>query len=260
MNIEDELPNRQFGNNSLLTEIEPMSEAPDSPANSNFDQKAPASQQSGGSGVWKYLLIGCLGVVLFSVCGCGIGIWYIASNGKMLLFQTLRAPIAQMIEASELTDEDKEIVLQQVDRLGDEWASGRISNEQLGNVMQKLAESPLIPIAMTTALKAKYISKSGLDEAEKAEASKTASRIARGLYEKTIKMEAVQPALAPAMEVGPDGKEKLKDKITDAELREVIESLRVLADDAGVPDENFEIEIGAEFKRVVDEGLAGEEA
>lgn len=223
----------------------------------HVDETDPELHQppSKGSGVWKYLLIGCLGIVMLSICGCGIGMWYIAANGRSLLFKAVRTPIAQSIESSEMTDDDKKVVLQQVDRVGEAWSSGKISDQQLTNIMEKLAESPLIPVAMTEGMKAKYIKKSGLADDEKAEASKTVSRIARGMYEETLEPKDVQVAVDPMMEIGPNGKKKLKDQVTDTELREVIASLKIIADEAEVPDEEFKVEIGAEFKRAVDESL-----
>ena len=46
-------------------------------------------------------------------------------------------------------------------------------------------------------------------------------------------------------------------EISDKEVREFVAKLKKLADDAQIPDEDFEIDIGDEIKRAVDEALKG---
>ena len=43
--------------------------------------------------------------------------------------------------------------------------------------------------------------------------------------------------------------------MTDEEVRKMMADLKKLADDAGIPDEPFTIDIGDEVKKAVDEGL-----
>ena len=43
----------------------------------------------------------------------------------------------------------------------------------------------------------------------------------------------------------------------EAEIRQMLANLKKLADDAGIPDEGFQVDVGDEVKKVVDKALEG---
>lgn len=217
-----------------------------------------AAPNKGGCGIGSCLLIGCLGIVLVSILvPCIGGIWFYYNGGKMIA-GTARNMIVQVIEQSELEADDKKEVITQVDRVVDAYKQGKITMEDLGKVMEELAKSPLLPLAMIYGVDEKYIKPSGLTDEEKQEARLTLQRVARGAFEKKINEQELEPLLDEvSYKTGSNNQRQFKDTLTDAELKQFLGKAKQLADDKGLPEEEFKVKIGSEFKKAVDEALKG---
>lgn len=209
---------------------------------------APRSSRTG-------CLLGCLGALVLCLLLCGgAGIWayyYV----PLMLAQQARNVIVQIVEDSELSPEDKQAVTQQVDRVVEAYRSGQINGEGLMKILEDLADSPLMGSLLIYAMEEQYIDASGLSDEEKQAARRTLERIARGVSEGKIEEVALEEALEPVMESDDDGQSRLKDQVTDEELRTALSRLKDLADGAGIPDEPYEINIAEEVKRIVDKRL-----
>ena len=70
-------------------------------------------------------------------------------------------------------------------------------------------------------------------------------------------MDVLQEVMAPIAITTPDGKMTPKDNPTDDEVRQFLAAAKQKADEAGIPDEPFELDIAAEFDKAVDQALAG---
>jgi hypothetical protein len=231
----------------------PQSGAPQPPSPSHT-----APQPAGGGTNVVLVVLGVLALVVLLMCGGLAAVAYYAYvNAKQFGADLSRNVIVNVIEQSELQEKDKRAVVAQVDRVADAYKAGRISLEDVGRVMQELAESPLFVTAMVEAAEAKYVAPSGLSDEEKAEARLTLERVARGVYEKTIPPESLDPALDPIATQDAQGNRQLKDRITDAELRDFLARSKQIADQAQVPEGPFQIDIAEEFKKAVDRALAG---
>ena len=99
-----------------------------------------------------------------------------------------------------------------------------------------------------------YINPSDLSDEEKADALLTLQRFARGVFEKSIPQKALDEITAP-IKVGPVGQQELKETITTDELKALIEAARARADEAGVPNEPFEVNIADEIDKAIDAAL-----
>jgi hypothetical protein len=214
----------------------------------------PPRQGSGGK-----CLIGCGILALILVVCCAGGIWWSVNYlpGIMLAQGTelARTKIIEEIEKSDLREEDKQVIVEQVNRVAKETKEGKVTVEQALKIMQNLAESPLVMIAMAYGIEEKYLNRSGLDDAEKQEAKLTLQRAARGVFEQKISQEQLKEAMRPISNEKPDGNLELKEQVTDDELRQFLTDLKQLADDASIPDELFQVDIGAEVKKAVDDAL-----
>lgn len=216
--------------------------------------KQPPKSSGGG------ILIGCLGLLLVCLLICGGGLYFVAMNWQSWALQgfaTMGREIAvQAVEESELTDEDKRAVIEQIDRVADEAKAGNLTGEQFAKIMENLAESPLLPAGMAKAIEVKYVDPSDLPEDEKAAAKLTLQRGARGAFEKKISPEQLELACDPISNVDSEGKRKLKEQVTTEELREFLANVKKLADEAGIPEEPFGFDVGEEVKKAVDKALA----
>ena len=205
---------------------------------------------------WMPVLIGCFGAILVVMLVCGGLGWYAVSNVKRLATNVTRDAIVGMIESTELPDDEKQELIGQVDRVVDQYKAGKITLEQIGQIVEELGESPLIGAAVVFFAESKYLDASGFSDEEKTAARRTLQRTARGIHEGLLQMDQLEDSIAIISRTGPDGERQLKDQVTDEELREFLASLKQLADDAGVPDEEFTVDIGEAFKEVVDRALA----
>jgi len=203
------------------------------------------------------VLAGCLitlGVLFLIVV---VGVIYVAMNAGKWATAGGHALAVEMVNQSDMTQDDKNAIIAELDGLKAGVDSGEISMEDMGKVMEGLAESPLIPVAAMTFMEKQYIRPSGLSDEEKADAKLHIGRFARGVFNKNISQTAIEEVTAPISEPDPQnpGQTRLKEKATDEEIREFITRVKQHADDAEVSSEPFEVDIPAEFKKVIDKAL-----
>lgn len=196
-------------------------------------------------------LIGCLAISVICVVICGGLFYYVAKNaGKFARTATVRA-----VEASELSDEDKQAVIAQVDRVVEAYEAGEIGLGQVKTIFEELRKSPLFGLVIVEAADAKYISPSGLTDEEKDAGRRTLQRVARGVADGLIDHDDLNPALDYISVERSQHRREFKNKVSDDELREFLAECKRQADLAEIPDEPYDVDIGAEFKRAVDKAL-----
>lgn len=199
-------------------------------------------------------------------CGCaagclllvavGIGVW-IAMNWKNWAAELGKQVAADAVAKSSLPAEDKARVLNRINQLADDFKAGKVSTEQLGKVMEQIAQSPLLPLGLVMAADEKYVKPSGLTNEDKDAGRRTLQRLARGAFEKTIPEKDSQEVMKLVMEPQPGGGsgERLKERLTDDELKAFLEKAKEKADAASVPDEPFEVNIADELEKAIDKVL-----
>lgn len=207
----------------------------------------------------RTLLFGCLGVALVAVIATVIFAWWLYSNAKSWGTDLARNAVVEQIEGSRIPDDQKTELVKEVDRLSQGFKDGRISMEKLGGVMENLTEGPLFFVLGVYFAQAEYIGPSDLSAEEKEAAERTLQRFSRGIFEKLISEKETEKALDPLKEFDEDGQWQLKDNPTSEELRDFLAAAQRLADDAGVPDEAFEVNVAEEFRKAIDDALGEEE-
>ena len=205
---------------------------------------------------WTPILLGCAGVSLAVLLLCGGLIWYAVTNVKSIAANATRDALTSMIRSTELSPEDKEALITEIDRVVEQYKSGEITLEQIGRIVEELEQSPLLGAAVIFFAETKYVEPSGLSDEEKADARRTLQRIARGIHEDQLQMDQLEGPMQHIQRTGPDGEQQLKENLTDEELRQFLAELKQLADDAQVPDEEYRVDIGQAFKEAVDRALA----
>ena len=196
-------------------------------------------------------LLGCFGLVVVLTILGGVGAWW----GVKKIPDWTRNVIDKAVQGSDLTPEDKQVVMTQVDRLVVGYKQGKVDLQKLAQFGEKLAKSPLMDLMIAYAAKVKYIEPSDLSDEEKAEAEKVLQRLARGVVEEKIPDDELDVALNHiSSEVGNGGRQ-FRENVSDAELRAFIKECKKLADDAEIPEGEYHVDIGGELKKLVDEIL-----
>jgi len=192
-------------------------------------------------------------VVLVALCG--VGAYYVYTNLQEIGAKVAREAAVAVIEGLELPVEEKREVIAQIDRVVDEYRAGHITLQEVGSVFEELANSPLMGLIMVYAATEKYVEPSGLSDEEKEDAKRIFQRIARGLTEEKISGEDLEAALDHVSTTSETGERQLSESVSDEQLQSMLEECNRVADEAGIPDEDFEIDVAREFKRAVDRAL-----
>ncbi len=234
---------------------QPDANYPEAPVKTIPAELVEPQRPSGARTCW----IGCLIVFALCICLCGGVAWFVYRNlGRIRTFaaDTAREAITSGIRESNLDEQEKEAVIAQVDHLVERYKSGEITMEQLGRVMEELAQSPLMGALVMVSIDAQYIQPSGLNADEKEQAQRTMQRVLRGFLEEKIRQEELEESMDCVMDRRADGSRAMKDSVSDDDLRAFLSQLKKRADAAEIPDEPFEVDISEEFRQAVDRALA----
>lgn len=217
----------------------------------DVNDASPPGPPKKRSGCLTCLVI-CLGLMFVCIVLCAVGTWFVVKKAP----DWARNAIVSGIEGSDLTAEDKQIVTEQVDRVVAEYKAGRITMQQLSQIGKELSESPLLTLMMAMSAEEAYIKPSGLSDEEKEQAKRILQRVARGVFEQQIDTEELNTALDYVSSQDADGARQFKNPVADEDLRQMLAECQRLADDADIPDEPYQVNVGAEFKAAVDRVLS----
>jgi hypothetical protein len=199
--------------------------------------------------------MGCLFTLVVLALVAGIAAWWLWNNWRQVASDALSQAIMQSIDASDLPAQEKDEISAQVDRLAEAFRDGRVSAEQMGAIMQGLLESPLMTTLAASAIEKRYLAASHLDDDEQAAARQTLRRYLRAAIDGKISRRGMDAAMAHVADRQRDGGWRLRDRVSDDDLRAFLQEAKSQADDAGVADEPDDIDPSDEFKRIIDATL-----
>lgn len=216
-------------------------------------------RKSGMSWLVSLLLI-FLGFVMLGGVLCIAGVWYVASNIDKWVVGLGREAIVAAINDSELPPAEKTEVITQVDRLVTAYKEKKIDQTDLERVMTELQDAPALKALALYGIENEFLHGSNLPPDELEQAHRTFERALRGVYEGKINDEVFYAAL-------PDDDDQQvrlaannpaeQASVEDDNLRELLVKLKVMSDNAKIPDEPFQLDIGDEVKKLVDRALEG---
>ena len=204
---------------------------------------------------WTSCLIGCLivaGVALILMII--VGVW-VAKNFRGLAADAGTDAMEKMIEASDFPQAEKAELLVQVHRAGKGFKDGEISFEQVGVIVTKLTQSPLMPALAAAVVDKQYFEKSGLNADEKAEGRIAMQRFARGMIDEKIAQAGIDAVMAHVATRQPNNQWKMKPQVTDADLRAAITEAKAQADTAGIAEVPEAVDPSDEIKKIIDETM-----
>jgi hypothetical protein len=204
-------------------------------------------------------LIGCGVVSLLVLLACGGTVWWVSVNAKRIATDLIAGVLKESIKQSQMREEDKQAVVAQIDRVADGFKQGKINEQELGKIMEGLGKSPLMVVLVVYGTTYDYINRQ--DAATKTEAERTLQRIARGAAEGKITGQDLQQPFSAIQDTNVPNQSgqppQPKQNLSDEDLKKFLADLKKLADDKGIPDEPYELDVGKEIKRIVDESAPG---
>jgi hypothetical protein len=204
---------------------------------------------------WTSCLIGCLIVLgALLVFAIVVGVW-VSRNWRDWFADVGTRALDQGIQAADLPPQEKIEVKVQVDRVTEAFRDGTVSGEQIAMIMQNVFESPLMPALVAAAIDMRYFDKSGLNAEEKAQGKVTLQRFARGMIDEKIAQQGIDAVMAHVAIRQSDGEWKLRQQVSDADLRAALTEAKAQADKAGIPEAPENVDPSDEIKKIIDEAM-----
>ena len=225
-------------------------------ASDRFEIEPTYPEEKRGSGCLRGCLIAFV-VVLALVLIAGL---IVMKNWRGWVAGQMTVAIDAILESSDLPAQEQVEVKEQLLRVTDAFREGRISGEQFGEILQQLAESPLMASLVVTVAEAKYLSQSGLTEDEKVAARQNLSRFVLGINNGEIDKQVIDEVMPPIADRNADGGWELRNEVSDDQLREFLAGVKTKADEADIPVEVEEIDPSEQFRRIIDDVLGEVEA
>jgi hypothetical protein len=226
------------------------------PAEHRFDPYGDEPQREKRQRSWlSTCLIGCLVIVVVGLLVVGVGVYWITQNWRGWTSTAGAQAVMQNVNASDLPEQEKREIEVQVKRVADAFGDGRISFEQLGKIIEKLMESPVLTTIIVSTAETKYLDPSGLSDEEKDEARITIQRFTRGAVDGTIDQNSMDMALEHIADPQEGGGWRLRMRVSDAELRAFLAVAKAEADEANIPEEPEEFDASDEIKRIIDDAM-----
>lgn len=214
----------------------------------------------GRLGAVKAGCVGCLVIVVLVLAGLIGFTVYASQHWREWMADWSERIVEKGIEEFDLPEEQRTLIMAEFRAFAEEFKSGQVSLSDLQKVGEELAESPLFPAAGVIVVDAKYITPSDMTEEEKADARRALQRYSRGIYEKSIPSEDLEETIKPMIKLkGNQWEFKEPEEVTRKDLDQFVANARQRADEAGVPDEPFEINIAEEFRKAIDRALGRSE-
>ncbi|MDB4654037.1 hypothetical protein OAE54_00730, partial [bacterium] len=176
------------------------------------------------------------GIFCLILVGIGIaGVYYVAQNLRGIAANMVTPAIQQIVSEMEIPAEQKTQISAKINELGEDFKDEKIGIKELQEVLQGVASSPFTGAAASIWFTDEYVSKSGLTDAEKQDATMTAKRFAKGMLDKSISDKEATEIMDMISQKTPDGQTNFKETLTDKELQETLLKMKNAADSAGVP-------------------------
>ncbi len=202
-------------------------------------------------------LTGCLvtlGVLL--LIAIGVGVW-VAMSWKGWAADLARSVTEDAVAKSTLPQDQRDRIIARIDGVATDFEGGKITLEQLSNVFESVAESPLLALGLISGVDAKFLEGSSLTAEEKSAGRRSMERFARGVAEGKITPPQLEDTILPITVADPNqpDQRRLKDTVTTEDLKTFLERAKSQADKAEIPDEPFTVNIADELDKVIDAGL-----
>lgn len=199
----------------------------------------------------KVLGIGCLVIVILGIAAT----IFVVKNLKTMATNMAEKGLIAMIDEMEVAEEQKRVLRGQVSQLANGFRDGSITLEQMAEISKQFASGPIMSVGLIAFAQHAYFTDPELTDEEKKEADYQFGRYARGLLDGSITNAQAQAIIQKYSTTDANGNTTHKESLTAEERTELLELVKADADAAGVAEEEFEVDYGAEFQKIIDDVL-----
>jgi hypothetical protein len=236
----------QFQNSAFTS---PTFQSPAFPVQQAYGTPA----RGGGNWILSLLLIGG-GILLVGCVLVVAAIWYAVSSVEGWMVGLGREGIVAMVEESDIPPAEKTEVIAQVDRVVEAYKAGDIGSQDLEKLLIKIDDSFLMTYLNYYGIQEYLLEDSDVPPEEQAALKLAWRRVAHGMFTGKISREEFEDSLPSAFAFEDAAEDS--DEARNEMLRKWHTRMNKLADEAGVPADPPDVDIGDEAKKLVDELLA----
>lgn len=201
------------------------------------------------------LLVGCLAVLGVVVVLAIVGGIIVYMNWRSWAASGTEAVMTAVVEETQLPADQKRRIKAQVSQVTDAFRAGDLRIEEIGEVAQALESHPILPVGMLEFIEADKIASSSLSAEEKAAGALAVQRLQRAMLDQTMTLADLEPLLEPISQLDQQGDQELLQNPTPPQLRQFIDGATAKADELGVPNEPFEVDIAAQVEDLINSTL-----
>lgn len=226
-----------------------------------FEELRPRKPNTG-----KYILVGCLTVLITGLLLLGIGGIFVYQNWRQWSADWSTAALESSLKEIHLPGAEHDALMQRARLLAAEFVAERITFEEFKKLGEAIGESDLMPMLISKALYGGYVAPSTLSDEDKARGQLAFGRLARGFSEGTISENDLEVVVKP---LGKDGQYSIQvdgesksgfsmrtpREVTNEDLLKTIENAEKLAAEKELGPEPLDVDIVAELDRLVEETL-----
>jgi len=209
-------------------------------------------------GKGKKVGIGCLGVIVVLIISGVVVVKNIKNIGRSAGAKLATTAVEAIVGKSGLSEAEQTEIMKPIRELANEFKKEEITLDELGSILSKVANGSLPTLLSMRSFEVLYLEKSSLDAAAKNAASVTVSRYTQG--HATAKINDSEGIQGIVWEKTTDAAGKvtnsLKETLTPEELQKCLAIMQKAADDAGIADKKFEIDIAGALRKSIADSKA----
>ncbi|MFI4894564.1 MAG: hypothetical protein ACIAQ0_14210 [Phycisphaerales bacterium JB058] len=227
----------------------------------SLDEFRPKKNNTG-----KYILVGCLSIVIAGMLLAGIGGIVVWQNWRGWTASLTTNSLDGALQEIHLPNEEHDAIMQRARILADEFVNKNITMAEFQELGEALTESEFMPMLIAKAMYGGYIEPSTLSDEDKARGQLAFGRLARGVVDEKLVDEDFEHVVAPLGKSGQyrvtvDGESKTgfsmrsPQQVTNEDLLLVIERAEKLAEEKELSPEPLNVDIVEELDRIVEQTL-----
>lgn len=232
-------------------------------------------RESKSSSCLKILGMGCLVMIVLIVLTVGIGGYYLKTQWRHWTARVITAVTDDMLSEFRLSESDREGVKAEIARFVTHLESGQISIDQIRKLVEEVRQGPLPGLLFLHGVAIGHLVPPDVPKEEIEQAQLDAQRLQRAAVEgkvssqalqeifKAIPREAKEPLPAEREPPGSDPSESnreqtgdFKKEITARDWRPVMSLIKKMADEAGIPNEPYHLNLTQEIRKLLDQVLS----
>lgn len=201
------------------------------------------------------ILVGCLAVLGVIVVLGIIAALVVWMNWRGWTASTMNAAMKAVVAETKLPAEQTGRINIQIDQLTDAFRNKDIGFEDLAKVAQAIENHPVLPVGMLEYVRLSHFQAAGITDEERAQGHLAVQRIQRALIEGQLVLKDLEPIIEPISQRDADGDLQPMQNPTAPQLRLFTEEATKKADELGIPNEPYYVDIAEQIESLINNAL-----